>query len=140
MKKIPALLFGFCILALAACQKSETNTDCTLVPVKLLRSDCDRLIFQSLSDKIKGDARWTDVQTGKTYQNVIADFNTCRLGALLNNQATGILYVDPAKIEYGNTSQPAGCVQCTAVSSNPPAISVRLNFVQTDSCGTFFIQ
>jgi hypothetical protein len=122
---------GILLLATAACKK---NKDCNLVPAKMIRSDCDRVVFQVLSNKVTGDANWTNVQNGKTYTNVVADFNTCFYSAFLNKVTDSIIYINPATVEYVRTNPPPACLQCLAISQAPPATTVRIGEVSSIPC------
>ena len=64
------------LVAFSSCEKS--SSECKLVPAKVLRYDCDRVIFQLLTTKAIGDANWEDVQTGQRYNNVVSYYNNSR--------------------------------------------------------------
>jgi len=110
---------------------SKSTEDCTLVPAKILRYDCDRVILQLETAESIGDASWTDVQTGQSYNNVVSYYNTCEISRLANGQKK-TLY---AKVEKtAQTLIPENCVQCQATSQNPPQTRVVLTQIQTEPC------
>lgn len=49
------------ILIFSSCKKSDT--DCNLIPAKIIRYDCDRVIFHIVTTESIGDTDWEDVQT-----------------------------------------------------------------------------
>jgi hypothetical protein len=56
MKKILLpLIVGITLLPVFSCKKNST-TDCTLIPAKIIRYDCDKVIFQLLTNELIGDA------------------------------------------------------------------------------------
>lgn len=120
MKKLNVLVSTVALLAaFPSCKKD--NAECELVAAKIIRYDCDRVIFQMLTPVNLGDSGWLDVQTGIRYDNVISYNNTCIISKLpLRKSDT--LYV---KVKKGNDAAiPASCVQCLAVSQNPPGTMV----------------
>ena len=132
MKKVvlisSVLIYTF---LLASCEKCETS-DCQLIPAKIIRYDCDRVIFQLLTEENIGDAQWQDTRSGIRYNNVVSYYNTCRIGALTNNCQIDTLYV---KVNNSNGSlKDDGCIQCLAISSNPPRTSVDFTEIQRSAC------
>jgi hypothetical protein len=134
------LLFAYCCIlltAISACEKKATLVNCELVEVVRLRSDCDRIIFKIASGNFTGDASWTDLSTGKTHTNVVAMINPCRFNTLPypEIQRRDTFFV---KIEQLPNSAPpittANCVQCFAVSQNPPIIQVDFPLIETSTC------
>jgi hypothetical protein len=129
MKKITILCFAVVLMfAFSSCEKNDS--DCALVPAKILRYDCDRVIFQILSSDFTGDANWVDVSTGQQYSNVVSYYNTCKISELTNGEKTTI-YVEPRLMEQNNA---APCYQCLAVSPNPPQIKVDFRVIATNPC------
>lgn len=123
---------GILLVFLAAffsCSKS--NDDCALVPAKILRYDCDRVIMQLETNEMIGDANWTDVQTGQSYNNVVSYYNTCEISRLTNGEKQ-TLYV---RVQKTNENLiPDNCVQCQAIPQNPPQTKVVLTQIQTKPC------
>lgn len=130
MKKV-MLVSGLIALAgsfMSCCKEKE---ECELVPAKILRYDCDRVIFQMLSPGKFGDSVWTDVQTGNRYNNVFSYYNTCQVSALTNGELD-TLYIK-VKETY-DASILDNCVQCLAVSQNPPKTMVQMTKLSAYAC------
>lgn len=130
MKRI--IQFSACVLSLFAfsgCEKCEM--DCNLVAAKILRYDCDRVIFQILDNKSVGDAVWEDVHTGQLYTNVVSYYNTCKIASLTNGEMV-TLYVNVKK--SGTQPITKDCYQCQAVSPNPPQAMVDFTNITTKPC------
>ncbi len=128
--KISIALVLICQTLLLSCKKE--NTDCYLIPAKILRADCDRIIFQLLTSESIGDANWVDVRTGQQYSNVVAYSNTCAISEILNNSSTDTLYVNPIKLT-DRTLVP-DCYQCQAISENPPLTNVDFKEISLSAC------
>ena len=129
MKPIQTTLSLAIILSLFSCNKNEN--DCSLIPARIIRYDCDRVVFELLTDQLIGDASWTDTHTGTTYTNVVSYYHTCRI-AQLTNGANDTLYV---KLEKTNENRvPENCVQCAALPANPPATKVVFTEISTEGC------
>ena len=128
--KISIALVLICQTLLLSCKKE--NTDCYLIPAKILRADCDRIIFQLLTSESIGDANWVDVRTGQQYSNVAAYSNTCAISDILNNSSTDTLYVNPIKLT-DRTLVP-DCYQCQAISENPPLTNVDFKEISLSAC------
>jgi hypothetical protein len=123
------------IIALSSCGKSceKTNSGCKLVPAKVLRYDCDRVILQILSTTLIGDASWTDVQTGQRYSNVVSYYNNCKLNSFTNGQKV-TLYVELNVTNAGLVNP--DCIQCQAVSQDPPQTNVDFVQISKTPCST----
>jgi len=130
VKKTTMALVVICQTLLFACKKE--NNDCYLIPAKILRADCDRIIFQLLTSEKIGDANWVDVRTGQQYSNVVAYSNTCAISEILNNSSTDTLYVNPIKLTE-RTLAP-DCYQCQAISENPPLTNVDFKEISLSAC------
>jgi hypothetical protein len=117
------------VIALTSCKK--TNTDCSLIPAKIIRYDCDRVIFQLQSPTLIGDATWTDVQTGLQYSNVVSYYNTCKIVGISNGKKI-TLYVS-IKEPDTNPSIP-DCFRCEALSQNPPQTKVEFTEISLSGC------
>ena len=128
---IPVLSFAFCG-SFFACKNEQTNS-CSLMPAKIIRFDCDRVIFQLLTNDFAGDAEWTDVHTGNRYNNVVYWFNNCGLSAG-NHDLMDTVYINPERITVPR--YPENCVQCQAVSSNPPQTMVEVTEISDAPCNT----
>lgn len=117
------------LIAFTSCEKCET--DCNLVAAKVIRYDCDRVIFQLLTNELIGDSNWVDVETGQQYNNVVSYYNTCKIAELTNGEKLTL---------YVSLKQPAGnpnisdCYQCQAISPNPPSIKVDFAKVSKSPC------
>lgn len=136
MKKLTLTGTGLLVLVFTACCKEvcevEPN-DCELIPAKIIRYDCDRVIFQLLTAESIGDALWRDGTTGNAHTNVVSYYNTCKIGDLTNG-ALDTLYVQ-VKRTNENLSNP-GCIQCLAVSAAPPQTKVDFIEIQKTPCST----
>jgi hypothetical protein len=130
MKKIFLLgILPSVVLLFSSCKKQEEN--CNLIPAKIIRYDCDKVIFQLITNENIGDANWEDVRTGQQYTNVVSYYNTCAIGAITNgNLAT--LYVNLKKTDENLFAQ--DCNQCLAVSQNPPQTKVDFISVSENQC------
>ena len=130
MNKI--LLFTATVILSIACSSCEKcDVDCGLVPAKIIRFDCDRVIFQILDSTVAGDARWEDVQTGLTYHNVVSYYNTCEIASITNGEkATLYVSIKPA----AGSAQLPDCSHCEALSQSPPQTKVDLYNISTQPC------
>lgn len=129
MKKLITTLLLPLLLFSACCKEKE---ECGLVPAKLIRFDCDRAIFQLLTDQVIGDPAWTDVNSGRQYNNVVSCFNTCEIAAITNGQFM-TLYVNLEKTDQ--VLPVADCVQCQAVANDPPDTNVIFKTISGQPCG-----
>jgi hypothetical protein len=131
MKKILfPLIAAIALLTVSSCKKCKV-ADCTLIPAKIIRYDCDKVIFQLLTNEGIGDANWTDVQTGQNYSNVVYYNNTCAIAALSKGEKV-TLYVNLKKVTTNII--PAGCVQCQAISQSPPTTQVDMTNISANPC------
>jgi hypothetical protein len=132
MKKVNLLLCLAAVLfAISSCKKCKPAA-CNLIPAKVIRYDCDRVIFQLLRNEAIGDADWVDVQTGLHYSNVVSYYDNCAISTITKNNIATI-YVDVKKIS-DNLNNP-NCYQCLAVSSNPPVTKVNFLSISKEPCG-----
>ncbi len=115
-------IFLFLFFFFTSCTKDNKKTNCNLTHAKVLRYDCDRVILQVLDGSINGDAVWTNVVNGNIYHNVVSFHNTCAFAAATGNMATDVYIEGAAIIE--NPQMDASCVQCQAVSPNPPITKI----------------
>lgn len=116
---------------LISCKKE--NSSCKLIPTKLIRFDCDRVIFQLLSSENIGDATWTDIKTGIQYSNVVAYSNTCAINFINNGILVyDTLYVNPIKLN--DRVIVPDCFQCQAISDNPPLTNVDFLSISLTPC------
>lgn len=127
MKK--AIPFVVITLLLSACCK--TKEDCRLVPAKVIRYDCDRVIFQLLTDEMLGDNDWLDVYSGQSYRNVVNCFNTCEIAAITKGELSTI-YVNLEKTEH--PLPPADCFQCQAIAKDPPVTTMIFKNISAEPC------
>jgi hypothetical protein len=132
MKKIFFMgILPSAVLLFSSCKKQQEN--CSLIPAKIIRYDCDRVIFQLLTNENIGDANWEDMRTGQQYTNVVSYYNTCAIGPIANgNLAT--LYVTLKKTDENLFAR--DCIQCLAVSQNPPQTEVDFISISENQCGT----
>ncbi len=130
MKKIflPGILLS-AVLLFSSCNKQEEN--CALIPAKIIRYDCDRVIFQLLTTESIGDASWEDVSSGQRYTNVVSYYNTCAIAAITNGNLN-TLYVTLKKTEEDLFAP--NCIQCQAISQNPPQTKVDFISVSENQC------
>lgn len=117
------------IVIFGSCEKN--NSECELIPAKIIRYDCDRVIFQLLTSETIGDSDWEDVQTGQRYNNVVSYYNTCKIAEFANGEKV-TLYVH-IKEPLTNPAMP-DCFQCQAVSQNPPQKKVDFNNISKTTC------
>jgi len=132
MKKV--ILSVIIIAAVAnftSCKKE--SIDCSLVSAKIIRYDCDRVIFKLLNTENTGDPDWLDVQTGARYNNVVSYYNICAIASLTNG-SMDTLYVQIKKdnLEYHSLE----CIQCKAISTNPPQTKVDFTEISKSPCTT----
>jgi len=130
MKKvILSVVILAAIVSFTSCTKEFT--DCNLVAAKIIRYDCDRVIFHLLTTESIGDADWQDLQTGTRYKNVVYYNNTCAITNLTNgNKDT--LYVSIKKTYENNYD--SDCVQCKAISLSPPQTKIDFTEVSRTRC------
>ncbi len=114
---------------LTACTKNEI--ECDLIPARVIRYNCDRVIFQLQTAELIGDSNWQDVHSGKYYDNVVNYENICEIAALTKGELVTI-FVNPVKISSGRI-QP-DCVQCQAISDSPPESWVKFTAINEASC------
>jgi hypothetical protein len=127
MKK--TMSFLMISLLLSACCK--TKEDYQLIAAKVIRYDCDRVVFRLLTDELIGDSTWLDVNSGQSYSNVVSCFNTCEIAAITGG-AYSTLYVSMEKTEQ---PLPSGdCVQCQAIAKDPPGTKVVFTQISTEPC------
>lgn len=117
------------LIAFSACTKE--NSSCNLVPAKIIRYDCDRVIFKLLNNEMIGDSDWEDVQTGQHYSNVVSYYNTCKIAEITNGRLD-TLYVEIKKISENII--PQDCMQCQAISPAPPTTKVDIISISKESC------
>lgn len=117
------------VLAFSSCEKCEV--DCNLLPAKIIRYDCDRVIFQILDSTVIGDAVWEDVQTGQRYTNVVSFYNTCKIATLAKGEMR-TLYVSITP--PSNPQQLPDCSHCEALSQSPPKTKVDFTNIAKQSC------
>jgi len=130
MKKVILSVIIIAAVASFTSCKKESN-DCSLVAAKIIRYDCDRVIFQLLTTESIGDADWQDLQTGSHYNNVVYYQNTCAIASLTSgNKDT--LYVN-IKRTYENDYD-SNCIQCRAISPNPPQTKVDFTEISRTPC------
>jgi len=116
---------------LISCEKNSSTT-CKQVQAKIIRYDCDRVIFQLLNTELSGDANWVDVTSGQRYRNVVSYYNTCKITSLTNGRYD-TLYVDLKKT--GENPISPGCFQCLAISADPPQTKVDFTSISKERCG-----
>lgn len=130
--KIKAIILPAIILAVAFTSCKKTKSECKLIPAKIIRYDCDRVIFQLQTPTLIGDATWTDVQTGQQFTNVVSFYNTCKISEFTGGNGKLItLYV---KSVISNQVPNTSCFQCQAISQNPPQTKVDFTEIYLSSC------
>lgn len=127
----PLFFFSLTAILLISCRKENGNT-CDLIPAKILRVDCDRIIFQLETSEMIGDNTWTNIDDNTTYDNVVMYRNTCKIAEKTNGYANMVLYVDPEKIT--SPENPANCIECQAISRNPPLQWVDFKTISDQAC------
>ena len=134
MKKVNLIISAVLLAFLfSSCEKCEE--ECDLVAAKVIRYDCDRVIIQMLTSDIIGDSNWEDVQTGQRYSNVVSYYNTCKIQKLTKGKKIKI-YVELK--ELTGDAKNRDCVQCEAVSQNPPQTVVDFAKISKEGCGIQF--
>lgn len=127
MKKVMSFLV--IVVLLSACCK--TREDCQLLAAKVIRYDCDRVIFQLLTDDQIGDSTWLDVNSGQSYRNVVSYNNTCEIATITRGEYS-TLYVSLEKSDQ--PLPPVDCVQCQAIAKDPPATKVIIKEISATPC------
>ena len=117
------------IIAFSSCEKCIP--ECDLVPAKIIRYDCDRVIFQLLTTTPIGDPDWEDVQTGQRYSNVVSYYNTCKIAKLTNGEKV-TLYVDLNEPDINPVV--GDCYRCQAISQAPPQTKVDFGVILKSPC------
>ena len=117
------------LIAFSSCEKCDP--ECKLIAAKVLRYDCDRVIFQLLTTETIGDADWEDVQTGQRYSNVVSYYNNCKIGEFTNGEKI-TLYVTLKEPEINPVI--GDCVRCQAVSQTPPQTKVDFAEISKSPC------
>lgn len=117
------------LIAFSSCEKCDV--ECNLVEAKIIRYDCDRVIFQLLTTEAIGDTDWEDVQTGQRYSNVVSYYNTCKISEITKGEK-GTLYVS-LKQPAANPKIP-DCSRCEALSQFPPQTKVEFAEISKSSC------
>jgi hypothetical protein len=126
-------LFALMIVALIAfssCEKCMPE-ECDLVPAKIIRYDCDRVIFQLLTTTLIGDPDWEDVQTGQRYSNVVSYHNNCKIDELTNGEKI-TLYVNFKEPDFNMVI--GDCYRCQAISEAPPQTKVVFETISKSPC------
>ncbi len=104
------------------------------MPAKIIRYDCDRVIFQILSDELIGDSNWQDVQTGLKYKNVVSYYNTCKIAELTNgDKKTLYVLIKSDEQEYHSLD----CIVCKAISPAPPKTKVDFIEISLSACENY---
>ncbi len=131
MKKAAfSLLLVASLMLWLGCDKSDPG--CDLQPVQILRYDCDRVIFRFLQPNGQGDASWTNIFDGRTYQHVSSASINCTWGQQLSSQPDTI-YVKLR--EVATLVAYPGCAQCQAISSEPPQSKMEITELSLQECG-----
>ena len=118
------------VAGLTSCCKIKTE-NCDLVAAKIIRYDCDRVIFQLLTTEKIGDTDWHDVQSDTWYNNVVYYENTCAINNLTNGNKDTLYVI--VKRTYENNYD-GDCVQCKAISPNPPQTKIDFTEVSRSRC------
>lgn len=129
------------IVVTSSCEKIDSHfskkpvekiaDECDLIPAKILRYECDGVVFQLQGEKAFGDVAWEDKTTGVIHSNVVFYHNTCEINTLTNGELT-TLYVNAQKTN--TPAQPADCMQCLAVTENAPQTKVSFSSISKESC------
>jgi hypothetical protein len=117
------------LVTFSSCEKCDV--ECGLVAVKIIRYDCDRVIFQLLTTTPIGDSDWEDVQTGQRYSNVVSCYNTCKITELTNGKKL-TLYVSLKEPEINPAIE--NCWRCRAISQAPPQTKVDFAVISKSPC------
>ncbi len=128
---IAIMAFSLAVLMNLSCTKQKAS-NCNRSHAKVLRYDCDRVILQITDGSIAGDADWEDVTTGIHYSNVVSYHNTCAFQLLTNNIIWEI-YMEGARVVQ-NPTVPEGCIQCMAISQNPPQTKIDIGRLVLGPC------
>jgi hypothetical protein len=130
MKKKNLLAVAIILLTgLSSCKKSDS--ECELVPAKVIRYDCDRVIFQLLTTETIGDTNWVDVQTGQQYSNVVSYYNTCKIAEFTKGEKVTLF----VKVKADTPVQDnLDCFRCQAISQDPPQTKVDFTEISKLSC------
>lgn len=128
-KTFLVLVASLAVFSFSSCEKCLK--DCELIPAKVIRYDCDRVIFQLLTREMLGDNTWTDVNNGQVYHNVVSYYNTCEIAAITNGEYNTI-YVKAEKTEQSHPVDE--CIQCQAISNQPPVTKMIFKEISTEPC------
>jgi len=135
MKKNYLLLLLIGIISLASCKKTGEDT-CPKIGARIIKYECDRVIFQLLTDQYAGDADWQDPQTGQHYSNVVSWYNTCAVAEFTNGRLDTIyVNVSPETTD----PLPISCNQCLALPLNPPNTKVEMRDLGTVPCDSLMM-
>lgn len=130
MKRLSLNIISLFLIAnFISCKKNAG--DCNLVAAKIIRYDCNRVIFQLLTPESIGDADWQDTQTGTLYSNVVSYYNTCAVASLTSGRLD-TLYVGIRK--SNERLWDSDCNQCLAISNNPPQTKVDFKKIAKSPC------
>lgn len=121
-----AMLSTSCEKLMLHCKKDS----CDLIPAKIIRYDCDRVIFQLMTKDTVGDPNWKDIRTGLNYSNVVSYFNTCKITEITNGEMSTV-YV---KLKKPDNNNQIPCFQCLAVSQDPPQTKTDFEIVEKSPC------
>jgi hypothetical protein len=131
------VLLSFCFAACEKKNKDQDNQDCEYIEAKLIRVDCDEVIYRLMTNEAIGDANWTNVMDGQVYTNVVRFRNTCWMAEKTNGYAHQTIYVKVKKIDQ--PVLPTNCYEYQAISRNPPQQWVDFLAISTTPCGPEFI-
>lgn len=131
--KIKILVIALFVLLITFVSCKKDRPKCNLIPVKVLRYDCDRVILQFLTNEFKGDNTWKDTQTGQTYFNVASYYNTCKIAEITQGNKE-VFYVSLKELEINSTN--SDCAQCTGISQKPPIAKVDFSKISKTYCET----
>lgn len=121
-----AMMSISCEKMILHCKKES----CDLIPAKIIRYDCDRVILQLMSKDIIGDPNWKDISTGLNYSNVVSYFNTCKVTEITKGELSTV-YV---KLKKPDSNNQIPCFQCLAVSQNPPQTKIDFERIEKSPC------
>jgi hypothetical protein len=117
------------LIAFSSCEKCEV--ECNLVAAKIIRYDCDRVIFQLLTTTPIGDPDWEDVQTSQRYSNVVSYYNICKIAEFANGGKTTLyVRIKNDTQEYHDLD----CITCKAISPAPPQTKVDFTEISKSPC------
>jgi hypothetical protein len=131
MKKIIIPLICLVIVTgFYSCEKQ--SAECGLVPAKILLYDCDRIVFQLLTNENIGDTNWLHVQTGMRFNNVVSNYRRCAMNPLTHPEFDTVYLSNIKKVNRNERDN--SCSQCDGLPLNPPQTMIDFTNISAVPC------